>query len=207
MQFRAVLRVLTGKNGIKTKLSKMFESREKAEMAALKFRIEMDFGKKFFQRKDTPVRSATQMAEVCSVVIKAVDPEVLSKRTSLLKSLRDGQLPALAKYLSEPTKHANNDHSYSLAELRQVHEQFTMVNGSKAFWRNTEKPILSYHHEYKKFNFKVTQDMAPSRYHLILKNKLLLVHFILGSPVNCPVLQLASHLFCLFMAWLTLCVS
>ena len=126
----------------------MFESREKAEMAAQKFRIEMDFGKKFFQRKDTPVRSATQMAEVCSVVIKAVDPEVLSKRTSLLKSLRDGQLPALAKYLSEPTKHANNDHSYSLAELRQVHEQFTMVNGSKEFWRNTEKPILSYHHEY-----------------------------------------------------------
>ena len=132
---------------------------------------------------------------------------LLADQRTSLNSLRDGQLPPLTKYLSEPTKHANNDHSYSLVELRQVHEQFTMVNGSKEFWRNTEKPILSYRHEYKKFNFKVTQDMAPSRYHLILKNKLLLVPFILCSPVNCPVLQLASRPFCPFMAWSTLCVS
>ena len=87
------------------------------------------------------------MTSICTAIVLAIDPEIQAKRESILKQLRDGTLPPLAKYMSESMEHANSNCSYTLAELKKVHEELTLLNDDEdnhLFWTNTYKPSL-YH--------------------------------------------------------------
>ena len=63
-------------------------------------------GKGFSKGKTSrfQITSVTQMVEARSAVTKTVDPEVLSKRTSLLNSLRDGQLSSHSASANSKTR-------------------------------------------------------------------------------------------------------
>ena len=68
------------------------------------------------------------MTSICTAILSAIDPEIQAKREIILKQLRDGTLPPLAKYMSESMEHANINCSYTLAELKKVHEELTLLD-------------------------------------------------------------------------------
>ena len=107
--YRVGIKLLDRKHGNVVKYSQCYNTNEEAELAALQFRIEVDCGKRFFQRKDISIKSSTQMTSICTATVLAIDPEIQAKRESILKQLRDGTLPPLAKYMSESMEHANSN--------------------------------------------------------------------------------------------------
>ena len=155
--YRVGIKLLDRKNGNVVKYSQCYKTSEEAELAALQFRIEVDCGKRFFQRKDISIKSSTQMTSICTATVLAIDPEILAKRESIFKQLRDGTLPPLAKYMLESMEHTNSNYSYTLAELKKVHEELTLLNDedNQLFWTNTCKPSLFHRADRNKWIFRV----------------------------------------------------
>ena len=148
------IRRIDSKHGTKTIHSQTYKSIEEAEQAALNFRVELDFGKKFFQRKDVAISSSVHMTSLCSVIALSIDPEVEEHSKRLLERLRDGFIPPIVKFLSEPGEPAGIDCTLTLADLRNVHENFTMINASN-FWKTTHKPSLFEREGRNKWVFRV----------------------------------------------------